>query len=391
MSSILLVACSDSNDGSVSELLGDDVRRLVLRDIGNDIIMPALRNFSDKADALTRAVSTHAQLPDDAARRTNAQEAWRDAMLSWQYLEPLQVGPAGASTGLDGTRGGADLRTGIYSYPLLSTCTIEELARNDLIVNNGSADNTTGLGALEFLLYNEKPDPCELGTPATTSQRANYAASAAEKILETANDLQQRWEPEGDNFLGQWNSAGEGSEFYALPQNALNALSVALFYVDKQTKDLKIASPTGIGASGLDECETISCPERLESRLSGLSGDNIKANVQVFLDSFQGVNGGHGLNELLSGIGRDDLASELTNELLAVINHIDTMNSGFDESVEAIPSSEACINATANPSPESPSACALHGYLKIAMDTFRGSIVAVLSLTTPASTAGDND
>ncbi len=391
LSSILLTACSDSDNGPAPDPVGDDVRRIVLSDIGNNIIMPALRDFSLKADALNQAVSEHAQWPDDTALRSDARAAWRDAMLSWQYLEPLQVGPAGASTGLDGTRGGADLRADIYAYPLLSTCTIEELARNDLVVNNGSSVNTTGLGALEFLLYNEEADPCALGTPPTASQRASYAVSAAERIREVADDLQQRWEPEGGDFLGQWNTAGDGSEFYILPQNALNALSVALFYVDKQTKDLKIASPTGIGASGLEDCETISCPERLESRLFGLSGANIRANVQVFLDSFQGVDGGYGLNDLLRGIGREDLATEMTDELLAVIDHIDTMNTGFDEAVEAIPSAEACINGTANPNAESPAACALHGYLKIAMDTFRGSIVAVLSLATPASTAGDND
>ncbi|WP_430878065.1 imelysin family protein [Granulosicoccus sp. 3-233] len=391
MSSALLVACSDGDGGPATDLVGDDVRRLVLSDIGNNIIMPALRDFSLKADALNQAVIEHAQSPDDAVLRIDAQAAWRDAMLSWQYLEPLQVGPAGASTGLDGTRGGADLRADIYSYPLLSTCTIEELARNDLTVNDGSAVNTTGLGALEFLLYNEEADPCSLGTAATVSQRASYAASAAVAIRDAANDLQQRWEPEGGDFLGQWNTAGDGSEFYILPQNALNALSVALFYVDKQTKDLKIASPTGIGASGLEECTTISCPERLESSLSGLSGDNIRANVQVFLGSFQGVDGGRGLNDLLSGIGREDLATEITDELLAVIAHLDAMDTGFDESVAAIPSAEACINGTANPNEDSPAACALHGYLKTAMDTFRGSIVAALSLATPASTAGDND
>ncbi|ASJ73351.1 imelysin family protein [Granulosicoccus antarcticus] len=394
ISSILLSACSgsDSNNNTpVEDLVGDDVRRLILTDIGDDIFMPALRDFSAKAQTLDLAVTEHAGSPTDATLKNAAQLAWREAMHSWQYLEPLQLGPAGLSTGLDGTRGGADLRSDIYSFPLLNTCTIEELASNDLSVSEGSAANATGLGALEFLLFNEQSDPCSLGTPATAAQRANYAASAALRVHNVADDLLQRWEPDGGNFLGEWNTAGLTSEFYSLPQNALNALSVALFYVDKATKDVKIANPTGIGASDLPACDTISCPERLESRLSGSSGDNIQANVQVFYDVFNGVDNGRGLNDLLRGIDRDDLADEITAELDAVLEHLDTMQPQFDLAVEAITDADACINGTANPGPEAPAACALHGYLKIAMDTFRGPIAASLSLAAPNSAAGDND
>ena len=49
--------------------------------------------------------------------------------------------------------------------------------------------------------------------------------------------------------------------------------------------------------------------------------------------------------------------------------------------------------AAANPNggAADPAVCSLHGLIKTAMDTFRGPIVAALSLKTPDDAAGDND
>lgn len=395
---LLLAACGGGGSGNGAgggngngDVLGDDARRMVLADIGENVILPALREFADEANALDAAVAAHAAAPADPDAREAARGAWRAAMTSWQYLEPLQVGPAGLSSGLDATPGGLDLRSYVYAYPLLNVCTIEQLAADDVEVTPGSAIDTTGLGAIEFLLFNEDANPCNLGTPPTAAQRAAYAASAAERILTVATDLVDRWEPSGGDFLAEWRTAGAGSTVYSMPQDALDALSVAIFYVEKDTKDDKIADPTGIGATGLTECPDVSCPERLESRLSGHSGENIRANIQAFLDVFSGVDGGMGVNDLLRGIDRGDLADELTGELQATLDHLPSIVPDFDTAVANVPDETQCINASANPEGGGVPVCALHGYLERAMDTFRGPIVAALSLATPDRAAGDND
>ena len=379
------------DDDDDDDVVGDEARRMVLSDIGENVIVPALRAFAGEAAELKVAVDAHAAAPADPAALDSARAAWREAMTSWQYNEPLQVGPAGLSSGLDETPGGLDLRSFIYAFPLLNVCTIEQLAADDVEVTAGSSIETTGLGALEFLLFNEEADPCGLGTPPTPEQRAAYAASAADRILDVANDLVDRWEPAGGGFLNEWSTAGDGSSVYAMPQDALDALSVALFYVEKDTKDDKIADPTGIGATGLADCPDVSCPERLESHLSRHSGENIRANVQAFLDVFTGVGGGTGMNDLLVGIDRQDLADQITQELQDVLGQMSNVTPDFDTAVENIPDETECINASANPTPDGLAPCALHGYARIAMDTFRGPIVAALSLATPDRAAGDND
>lgn len=377
--------------GGNGDLIGDDARRAVLADIGSDIILPALRDFADDADALQDAMSAHAAAPNDDQALMAARDAWREAMLGWQRNEVLQVGPAGRSTGLDTTPGGADLRGQIYTFPFRTPCQIDLAALEDREVNANTAINIKGLGAIEYLLFFEGPNPdCPPPSGADlVTKRAQYASRLADFIASVADDLVNRWSPSGGNFLAEWSTAGAGSDVYMRPQEALDALSVALFYAEKITKDDKIADPTGIGATGLTPCPTASCPERLESRLSMTSGANIRANVQAFRDVFTGVDDGMGVNDLLRGIGRDELADDLVTELDATLDQLAALDPDFDAAVAAIPDATQCMNASANRT--GLPVCKLHGDITAAMDIFRGPIVSALSLATPNAAAGDND
>lgn len=399
---LLLAACGGGGGGggtpapsgtptptpTPAPMLGDEARRAVLQDLSAGIILPSLRAFAAESATLESAVAAHAAAPADPAARAAAQAAWRSATAAWERNEVLQVGPAGLSSGLDATPGGADLRDFIYAYPLRSVCAIEQLAAQDVAVTPGSSIETTGLGALEFLLFIEEANPCALESPPSAQQRAAYAESAAVRIAEVAADLRDRWEPEGGNFAGQWNSAGSGSDTYSRPQDALDALSIALFYVEKETKDRKIACPTGIGASGL------SCPgsdvEIVEFPYARASTPALRANVQAFRDVFTGVDNGLGINDLLEGIEREDIAQRLLTELDATLAAIDALDPDFETAVEAIDDPNACTNAASAAEGE-PAACALQGQIKRAMDIFRTEVVAALSLATPDRAAGDND
>lgn len=398
--SLSLAACGGGGGGggggdptptpTPAPMLGDEARRAVLKDLGEDLIYPELQAFSQRAEALDVAVAAWAADVANSGLRGAAQSAWRDAMASWQRNEALQVGPAGLSSGLDATPGGEDLRDRIYAYPLRNECAVEQLAQQNVTVTAGSSIEVTGLGALAFLLFVDEVNPCGLGSPATPQQRAAYAASAADRVAVVAQTLRDRWDPEGGNFLSQWSNAGlSGSMmFYMRPQDALDALSVSLFYTEKETKDRKIACPTGIGATGL------TCPAsdvaRVEFPRARFSTEAIRANVQAFRDAFSGVGGGLGINALLEGIERSDIADDLMVELDATLALIDTLDPDFEAEVAAISDSTACTNAASAASGE-PTACALQGQIKRAMDLFRTDVVGALSLATPDRAAGDND
>lgn len=389
---LLLTACGGGGGGGGGSMEGDDARRAVLADIANDTILPRIDTFKTDADALATALTAYAAALTPA-NQLAAEDAWRAAMASASFLEPLQVGPAAMGSEM----GGENLRDLIYSWPQRS----EGLIRSNTcdganVVGNRSDD--IGLAAIEYVLFSTDvfaDTQTNCNSTNETQLRADYARKVADFTALQAAELQDSWAPTGENFLAEWSNAGAGSNVYSSPQEALNALSVALFYVEKQTKDSKIACPTGIGASGLS-C-TGNDTSRVEHPDARVSLASMRNNVQVFRDAFTGVNGGMGINDLLIGINRQDLADEIVAELDTVLNHLDNRigpnADGFETAVAAINDANACSNASANPNggAANPAACSLHGLIKIAMDTFRGPIVASLSLQTPDSAAGDND
>ena len=248
-----------------------------------------------------------------------------------------------------------------------------------------------GLGAIEYLLFFDGPNsacPPDSGVDVAQS-RADYAAAVAAFIAARAEELRDAWEAGEGNFIAQWSQAGAGSDVYMTPQDALDALSTSLFYVEKETKDRKIACPTGIGATGL-VCSGNDV-SRVEHPYARASTPSLRANVQMFRDVFTGQAGGMGMNDLLAGIDRQDIVDKLLARLDVTLDQIDTqIDPDFETEVEAIDDSAACTNASANATGE-PAACALHGAIQDAMDTFRTEVVSALSLATPDRAAGDND
>lgn len=398
---LTLVACGGGGGGGGGPALGDDARRMVLADIADNVILPVLRELDADTAALATAVEVHANAGgDDSAALTAARDAWLAASDSLQRAEVLQLGPAATSGTGDPQPGAMDIRDQIYSYPDSNGCIVDNSAFADEDVDASTRLNAKGMDALEYLLFFEGPNEVDCPPPDDVdlaAARADYAAKVAQFTADQASLLRQEWEPSGDDFRGAFANAGDGSMVYNRPQDALDALSLALFYVEKQSKDRKIACPTGIGASGL------SCPgpdvSKVEYPNARASGAALRANYEVFRDVFQGVDGDMGINTLLTNMGREDLVQDLNTALAAALDLIDRIENdegGFEAAIEAIASSDACSSAAGaaeDPAqePTAPLACALQGRVKTVTTIFRADIVNALSLATPQAAAGDND
>ena len=385
-----LVACGGGGGGGDNGggvMLGDEARRAVLADLGTSVILPALRVFATEAAELETAMVAHAADPADAAALQAAQAAWAEAIVQFQRVEVVAVGPAAPSD----APGGQDLRDLIYAYPAFNACAVDRSAYAGDPVTASTRIDAMGLGAIEYLLYFDGSNsacPPDSGVDVAQS-RADYAAAVAAFIAARAEELRDAWEAGEGNFIAQWSQAGAGSDVYMTPQDALDALSTSLFYVEKETKDRKIACPTGIGATGL-VCSGNDV-SRVEHPYARASTPSLRANVQMFRDVFTGQAGGMGMNDLLAGIDRQDIVDKLLARLDVTLDQIDTqIDPDFETEVEAINDSTACTNASANATGE-PAACALHGAIQDAMDTFRTEVVSALSLATPDRAAGDND
>src|SRR5690606_13880181 len=75
--------------------------------------------------------------------------------------------------------------------------------------------------------------------------KSDYAIAVADNLVAVALEIRNVWLPEGENFKAKLLAFdGYGSE-----QETLNVVAWALFYVEKEIKDLKLASRAGVQAT----------------------------------------------------------------------------------------------------------------------------------------------
>ena len=132
--------------------------------------------------------------------------------------------------------------------------------------------NRRGLDALEYLLFYEGADTACTGASAIvglgragasgTPRKRAYAAAAPPEVRDARGDADTAWDREGASSTPA--TAGPGNAIFATTQAALNAVSDAIFYIETEVKDMKLARPLG-----LRDCATATCPELLESQFAG--------------------------------------------------------------------------------------------------------------------------
>lgn len=352
----------------------------VLAQVGPGVIAPALAEARAAHGALRTALGAWAADPSDPTARAAAQAAFGAALGAWQVVEPMQLGPAGSSLTV---AGGEDRRDAIYSWPSVNPCRVDQVTVDgayeaaDFFTAN--LVNVYGYDALEHLLWAGPDNVCPgqvainadgtwdaLGPAGVEERRAAYAVAVADGIDAQLGALESAWGADG-----AWSAAligGPGTP-YADTQAALNAVFVALFYLETMTKDRKLLQPLG----GKD-CGAEACPEDLEALPSGLGAAFIAANLRGFRALFTGGDG-VGLDDLLVELGHEDLSAEIltdTDAAIALATAIDT------PLVTLLETDRAQVQA-------------LHDAVKAVCDDLKGDLATVLSLQVPSEAAGDND
>lgn len=371
-------------DGATEVEPGGPFTKAALLKATADCALGRYREFEAAARSFQEAARAYAQAPGDASGQS-ARGAWVAAIASWQQAELFRLGPA-ARTGEPGAQ---DLRDQIYAWPLLSRCKIDEQLVAQTYAQPTFASsliNTRGLSAAEYVLFNASSgNACSnfsvinaqggwaaLGADELTRRRAAYAAAIADDVVSRATTLVQAWEPGGGNFHAELAGAGAGSKTYATDQDALNAVSDALFYLEKEVKDLKLGRPIG-----LIECFTGTCPEAVESPLARVSTAHIRANLAAFRRSFAGCADGVGVgfDDWLRAVGAADLADRMLAALAKAQASADALDPPIEQSIVSDPAKVA----------------ALHADVKALADLLKTEFVTVLNLELPKSSEGDND
>lgn len=351
--------------------------------------MDQYSEFEARAGELVDAARALRENPG-GDRLQAARDAWLAANAAWQRAELFRFGPAAVSM----DPGGQNLRDQIYIFPLINRCLIDQHIVSQVYADalGASLANARGMGALEYLLFNESSgNACSssininvsgtwaaLGEDELASRRAAYAAAAAEDVLAHAQELVRAWDPDQGNFYAVLVEPGKNGSVFAIDQDALNALSNALFYAEKEMKDLKLGAPLGL----VPECGNMqsggTCPDAVEMRFARVSAESLRENLRGLRRIFQGCgpsDSGLGFDDWLVAVG----AGELTERMIAAIADAERAVDDLDGKLEDVIVSDV------------PKVRAIHTAVKAFTDALKTEFVTVLNLDVPMSLVGDND
>lgn len=298
-------------------------RAVLLQSLGQ-CTLDSYRGAATAAQQLAQATSALAQDPSPAAR-TAAQAAWAQAIDGWQVAELLRYGPAADFE----TLGGKGLREEIYSWPDVNRCLIEEQLVSRAYEGGGImtlSTSTRGLAALEYLLFYAGTDNACSPTAAINTdgswaalsadelvrRKAAYASAAAGTVAAKTAALVAAWEPSG--FLSQLATAGRGSTLFPTQQDAISATAEAMFFLDTEVKDRKLAGPLGLTLPG---CGAMVCPQSRESLWAERGKRNLQNNLAGLRGLLVGCAAGMGLgyDDLLEAVGAGALAEKARADL----------------------------------------------------------------------------
>ncbi len=362
-------------------------RRILFKNLAERVIAPTYADFARSTTRLAKAADAYAtSLADDDLK--DARAAFVDAMLIWERAEVFQVGPSAPVSA--SSPGGQGFRQQFYAWPKVNRCGISrglvEQAYKDEASFALLFPDARGLGALEILLFDTGvASGCaktnsilvsgawdNLSADELLARRGLYARSVAADLAARAPALGQAWR----KFTRELATAGAGSSLFGVTQDALNALSDALFYLDTETKDMKLATPLGLTES----CTGEGCLGTFEHPLAKISGQSIRANIEAFRDLFRGLPPAPpgaamaGLRDLLRSVSADKLARDMDALLDASLADIGAVGS-LEEAV-----------ASADPR-----AMKVYTDLQSLTDRLKTDFIAVLALKRPMTAAGDND
>lgn len=350
----------------------------VLAALGPEVVVPALVRFSAALDGLDGAL---AGWDGTAAGNATVLAAYGEAMVVWQELELMQIGPAASSLS---SPVGEDLRDEVYSWPTTNPCRVDQVTIeggwDSAAFYDDNLVNAYGLDALEHLLTagpgNDCPSQVDinadgtwdaLGDAGVAAQRAALAAALTGALQGHTATLLEVWSPDGGD-LGAALALGAdgplGSE-----QASMNAVYDALFYLYTETLDLKLAAPLG-----LEDCGEDDCADAVELKASGLSTAAIAANLRGFRALFTGGEGA-GMDDLLVELGHGDLAESILADTDAALALAEGLGQPIDAALASDPDA----------------VMALYTATKAVGDALKNDVATVLSLEVPAEAAGDND
>ena len=345
--------CGDlDNNGTVG---ASDALRLLQKAIGIELSLSCpgfaggpfdasaiLEGFAEETVLLTyrqlanEAAELHALIEVLAATVNGdnleaAQAAWRETRVPWEASEGFLFGPVD-ELGLDPR---------LDSWPVNKTDldnildSSADLTDPDVIA---LLDNTVkGFHTIEYLLFDDgtgTPGTSFIGNRDTPSivaalagepRRLDYLIGVTTNLAETAAELADAWDPEGEDFAAQVSGAGKGSVRWLSQRSALQEIIEALAGIADEVANGKISDP-------FFEAN----PTLVESQFSFNSLADFTNNMESIRNVYEGANplgcSSTGLSAYVAAVD-SDLDSQIRSEIQAAIDAIGEIAYPFRDSI----------------------------------------------------------
>lgn len=312
---LALAACDTSSDSKktrfdVSALLSDYARLEVLANY------EALETAS--GELVTAVAALEAGGADDA-EVTDAREAWVAAREPWEKSEALLFGPVDTE-GID---------PAIDTWPL-DAALIEDAIDDDVEVGSGTPDNIKGFHAIEYLIWDdgsggESDAVADVATALDDASRVAYLVSLTDALQDATTALVDAWDPDGDDYVGEFEDAGQGSDTYTSQSAAMQEIVNGLLTIADEVANGKLAGPFGSGDE--DEVES----QFSENSLTDFT-DNIEGIRSAYRGHYEDGEIALGLSDLVALLD-PDLDEQIQEEIDDAIEALGDIPETFSDSI----------------------------------------------------------
>jgi len=298
-------SCGDGEKQNVD----DFDRRMMLQNIGNNVILKAYQEFSLSTEELEQSAQAFAG--DISTANLDAlREKWIAAKRNWKSAEMFDLGPVEEMA----------LETSIDNWPT-NTNAVETAIENATVIDKDYisflGSSSKGLPAIEYLLFDKEiGEQAVLEALQNDGKRLQFLVALTQNVNELAGNIYDAWNSTGGNYVNEFSSS-TGKDV----GSSTNMLANQLIILVEDIKNNKIGIPLGKKSMG-----TL-LPKNAESWRSETSLDMIKENLNSVQDVFTGK-AGSGFDDYLDVVNAQYNGTPLSQ----VINtQISTIKSSLDD------------------------------------------------------------
>lgn len=295
--SFTILSCKKDKD---PENINDFDKAALLQNLADNVILPALNDFSVKINALESSYIVF-NSNRNSTNLDDVREKWKAAYISWQSVKTFDFGPI-RDNGFKGAIG---------TYPT------DTVKINNNVTNGGynlaTAANVDAIGlpSLDFFLYRVNALNYFIGN----DPYATYAL-----------DVIQKMKSETATVLSAWNSY-KSTFVSATGTETTSAFSLL---INEFCRDYELAKNSKLGIPLGKQSLGIQLPEYLEARNSRISFELLRANISSLSNIYNGASG-VGFDDYLVSLERSSLASSISSRFSSITTKIDSFSGTLEQ------------------------------------------------------------